>query len=683
MELSFEEKLLNAIKKDDLKAFDSLSERGNLGSCRLGRFPVLSLLYLFGARKIISAYELAYLKISSWEELAEPICLSEIFSAKAGKCLRLYLDEIVSPLEMLLILDKTGKVKKNYPIAKPSEAIRKRLKSIYYIKYSSDIVYKGTEIELERRPLNRREKKRIALAALGCLLILAIIVATPVTLTALLPNRAAGEITKLKHIDFSSDREYIVLKDIVLPDNFHVDEVNCSFKGGGGKLIFGKGATLGKFNGALTDITVDTCGSPMFERCTNLARLKNVTINVFADVEAHDDSGFVAITNYGIFDGIRLNVRGKADISLDQAPTEEDDGIIFGGIVANNVYALASTYQRVYGEIRNADVNYYDFSLKGNLNANASFGGIAGLNNAIIEDCSVYGEISSDTVDLGGACYVNNYRISRVTNEASLFELAEDGGWTTVVGGIVIENANVVENCVNLGNISAQSAASAICGGIAARSYWRTDLCVSTGEISVLAKSAYVGGIYGRSELIVYNDGKSIGVADRCLSAAKINVSLTSNEDISCIGGVGGFVVSRISVPAEDENGSPVEDENGDIVYETVYVGGGGVTNSIFIGEMSGNFDWFGCILGMCDSRLYETNYYFSGSNRIANFEGNSYAIGNFSAFGALLLEDDSLVRTADKGAAPADIEAIKNSQLYAEIMSAVNYDGNLANAVA
>ena len=64
-----EEKLLQAIEKDDIKAFDAMMEEGSCGGYRLGRFPVLSLLYLYHARKILSFYEEKFLKISTWKEL--------------------------------------------------------------------------------------------------------------------------------------------------------------------------------------------------------------------------------------------------------------------------------------------------------------------------------------------------------------------------------------------------------------------------------------------------------------------------------------------------------------------------------------------------------------------------------------------------------------------------------------
>ena len=135
MSQTIEERLLQAIKKDDIKAFDALMERAQCGAYRLGRFPTLSLLYLYNSRKILKKYEESFLKITAFEALREPAELSKKFSSKAGKCLRLYLNEIVSPIETLLILDKTKRLTKVFPLTKPSSSVKGRLRSIYYIKY--------------------------------------------------------------------------------------------------------------------------------------------------------------------------------------------------------------------------------------------------------------------------------------------------------------------------------------------------------------------------------------------------------------------------------------------------------------------------------------------------------------------------------------------------------------------
>src|SRR5574344_811624 len=105
----FYAELYSAVKTDDLKKFDGYTvDSGGCGNICYGRFPVLSLIVLFGAKKLFRKYAETFFKCSDYVTVPEPADASVAFAARAGKCLRLYLDaETVSPLEMLMILDKT------------------------------------------------------------------------------------------------------------------------------------------------------------------------------------------------------------------------------------------------------------------------------------------------------------------------------------------------------------------------------------------------------------------------------------------------------------------------------------------------------------------------------------------------------------------------------------------------
>ena len=668
---AFEQKLLNTVKKDDIKSFKSMMRDTNLGNLRMGRFPVLSLLYLYGARRILSAYEEGFLKISNWENVGEPIEVSQLFAKKAGKCLRLYFDEIVSPIEMLLILDRTRRVKKAYPVAKPSESVRRRLKAIYSIKYALNVSYRGTNIVLDRRPLNRREKRRLALACIGCLLILAIVIATPITAAALLPDLDAGEVTKLKHIDFSSAETYTVLKDIVIPDGYTVDTVNCSFKGGGGRLIFGKGATFGQFNGTMSDIEICTAGSPIFQACTNISSIENVLVNVEADVEASSNAAFVAVASAATFKNVKVNARGKVRAVAGETSGEQAASMLLGGIVAQNLYA-GNGAQRVYGTLENCSANYDGLSLEGELEANASFGGLVGENYGVVRGCTVTGSISAHTVDLGGACYLNAYELMDVTCVATLTQIAEDSAWTSVVGGIAIENSGSIEGCQSKCDISVTSAGDAICGGIAAQSCGHITLCASSGKIVVNSKDdAICGGIFGMSEIILDEARNTyyIGPVSKSLSTSALSV--TAGGEKSYAGGIGGVLqYGTIMQPVYGSDGNVVMDEDGKIVTTPMYFSGT-VTECVFMGSVSADFDAVGSILGVCGSNVYDENSYLMNGEKQTVFEGNIYvASSGQAAFGGAATADGDILIAPDKGAKAMSRDEISASDLYGEIIA-------------
>ena len=653
MAQTFEEALLQAIEKDDIKAFDALMEEAQCGAYRLGRFPVLSLLYLYSSRTVLSSYEEKFLKFSSWNELSEPASAVKLFSEKAGKCLRLYLNEVVSPLEMLLILDRTKKLKKIYPQTNPSKTVKSRLQTIYSLKYSLNIRFEGNQIIPDRRPLNGREKKRLITLCVSGALVAAIAVATPTTYFAVFGKRGGGDVTRLSHINFGAKTTYTLKNDITIPENYSVEKMNCTIIGGNHKLILGKNSSLGEFGGKLSDLQITTSGNPVFTVCTEDAELSNVTVNVNADVTTDGRSAFIAVENRGTFDNITLNVGGKIS-----AVEGVGDELVFGGMTAAN-----------YNKVINCTVNYSNFSLTGELTANATFGGIAGYNYGLIQDCTVSGKITAHTFDLAGACYTNYYALSGVVNRADLSQTSVDDGWSPIVGGIVIDNmpGSAVEQCLNSGNLTVTGSDLAICGGISARSYGSNKYCLSLGDITVTANAAYAGGICAMS--LVTRDGNYVyfGKADYCVSNAKIDLRL--GDGTSYVGGIGGLVQQMPLTQYKT-------DDNGKIVAETIYLGGG-VTNSFFTGEIIGDCNYRGAIVGVCGAEMYNENSYTNGGEEYHNFEGNYFLENTLPSFGAVGSTEEQNGETVDvftrvegKGATPSTQTDIENNKTFRDILA-------------
>lgn len=683
MAQSIEESLLEAIKKDDLKSFDKLTEaRLNL---RLGRFPVLSLAYLYKSEKIISAHEQMLLKFTSWEEVAEPAAISEKFTRKAGKCLRLYFDEIVSPPEMLLILDRTRQLKRIYPLAKPTSAVKGRLKSIYSIKYGLNVKFENDTIILDKRPLSYREKKNIATACLCSFLAVAVAVGAPVTAVALIPEPVAGEVTKLSQIDFNSRKEYTLKRDISLPENFEIEKFNCTINGGGNKLTVGKNVNLGVLNGSLTDVIINSSGR-VFTAVSETAVISSVAVNVNADFTVNANSSFFVGTNSGTIEGVTVNVGGTLNAFAPEAESAQD--LFIGGIALVNAYK--NSYN--YGKIKNCTVNYSDFSLAGETSVNAAIGGIVGTNNGAISGCSVTGNVAADTLDVAGVAIINNGLLSDNKNEANLLQNSAIDEWSPNVGGIVLENWSVIEYCENAGKLSAVSSfenaeatvkpvviaagiacldkgrivscvnggeliakgcSSAFVGGIAARSYSTTTNCLSRGNISCTADGARVGGIIGFSFVDYYGEA---GTAVNCISDCKIEVNATGEEQ-PFVGGIIGLI----------------QEGSFQGVEEVSYFCGR-VNNCYFTGEIVNNVGYSGNIVGVCGANVYEVNsYYYLGKEYII-FENNFYT-ANLTAFGATVAtdgKDDKFTSVEDKGATLSSSEEIINSEGYQNILKEI-----------
>ena len=691
-----EDFLLEAIEKDDIKAFDALMEQTQCGGYRLGRFPVLSVLYLYKSRRIISAYEEKFIKTTAWEAINEPTALSKAFSDKAGKCLRLYLNEVVSPLEMLLILDNTKRLKRVYPLTKPSSAIKERLKTIYSVKYSLSIDYRDDEIIIDRRPLSSREKKKIATICLCSFLAVAIAVATPITTISLLPKHTKGEATKLSQIDFSKRTTYTLKEDITIPASYKAEEVNCTVVGEGHKIVFEKGATLGKLAGKISDAQIETSGSPIFSSISEKGELSSVTVWVNADIQTSQSSAFITLANYGKIDGVTVSVSGKISAVV------ESSEVTFGGMVLGN---YTNTSRTAYGTITNCTVSYSDLNLDGETYANGAFGGIAGYNYGAIEDCTVSGSIKADTFDLAGVCIENGGLLSKVVNKADLFQTSSDDGWNPIVSGITYTNTNtvldcenigsltakstgnseegaltvsvagivvanyvqysvfgygyeceygIIEGCVNSGAINAEGNETVIVGGIVGHVCTPISYCLSSGDISAKGKTVYVGGIFGRSEILQDIYGTVYyGNTQYCISE---NIITVSAEEKAYSGGIGGYVYEGRFVNYS----------------ETLGYFGGGITNCFFLGSNTKEIDYCGNIVGASGENIYyETDLYYEDYH---NFEGNYYVDESMSACGVTVTRDENNeehfeVCLTDMGAAAATKEEIIALKAYRDIL--------------
>lgn len=661
-----EESLLQAIKKDDIKAFDALMKNARCGLYRLGRFPVLSLIYLYNAHKILSAYEEKFIKITNYEELMEPAEISKKFSAKAGKCLRLYLNEVVTPAEMLLILDNTRRLRRIYPLIKPSSAVKERLKSIYFIRNSLGVKFEGDDIILDKKPISGRMKRNIAIICACSVFAAGVGIGVPVTVNAL-------------SIDFSSGKEYTLTRDVVVRKP--LKEFNCKIKGNGHKIILKKGASLGECKGAVSDLTIESCGDAVFTTVHESATIENITVKVRAEVAATAGTAFVAVTNYGTIDGVTVNIGGRVNAL---APTAESESLTFGGIVQTNAFKTNDSY----GVISDCTVNYSQFSLSGERTADASFGGVAGINNGYVQDCTVTGSIEADTFDIAGVCSVNNGLLSGNENRATISQTSESPNWNPIASGIVLTNNNTVRYCKNAGNISAKSTCAqpeegmqlptvsvagiayinngtigaclnggsvaaegtgaVYAGGIAAQSYSLITTCVSSGDISVKGDTVYLGGILGLSLIEGYGYW---GTVDYCICESRINAAAKDDESYF-VGGVAGLVQQ--------------------VQLNSVYLGGG-VTNSYFTGECRTAVKYFGNIVGVCGAELYESNSSVSDAvGGYLSFNGNYYLNnGSGSAFGAAL-DEENFVTVEDKGATAATTEEIKQTEGYKAILKAI-----------
>ena len=124
--------LLQAIQKDDLKEFELLIQSGYSKRVSFGRFPILSVCYLYSSKKIIKKYEKELLQLNDYEIVDENNEIYIKFKSVAKRVIRIYAGKstYISPLEMLLILGKTNKLADVYKDAYKNSVIQENLSII-------------------------------------------------------------------------------------------------------------------------------------------------------------------------------------------------------------------------------------------------------------------------------------------------------------------------------------------------------------------------------------------------------------------------------------------------------------------------------------------------------------------------------------------------------------------------
>lgn len=573
----FYEKLLDAIIRDDVKSYSQCEAETFCGSFSFARFPVLSAMYLLRAKKLIRIYEEKYIKINSFTDISEsgePTVLSDSFRKIAGKCLRLYIEEIVTPCEMLLLLGEDKRLKKLYPFARPSSAVKSRLEEIYSIRYALSLKCAREEIVMDKRPMTKKERKKLLTAVISAVLSVAIVVATPFVVNVFYPfinvpdapeepnnpsdpdnpdtpsdpdnpSKPAGKyylVSDATEIDFASNNVYTLAADVTMTAET-VSKMQCTLKGDGKKITV---------SGA----------KPMFDTISETGTVENVTIDVVLSGEITSDYAVIAKYNYGTIKNVTVNISGNLSVNGTKE-TETSDGVRLAGIAVNN----GSENNRV-GTVENCTVTT-DLILKGTVESDASFSGIVANNYYLLKNSSLSGKIESETVDLAGICDTNNYLVSDCVNNAELKQTSPEQTWSPFVAGINAHNYYVVQNCVNNGALTSISTCkitgdaypTASVGGIAIDNAVGT---YSNGQSVLIYECANNGALKAQTEHANIRIG---GIVARCygnlqlaVNYGDITASSSRPSSENAVGGIAGtscgYVVGAYSKSTITLNGT-------------------------------------------------------------------------------------------------------------------------------
>lgn len=542
--------LLKSIKDDNVKKFQEYATGKTLSLC-LGRFPLLSLCYMYDSAIILDKFEDELLNVNDFIIEDEPLAIYDDFKKIAGKSLRLYTKGTrISPLEMLAIMGHSNKLRSVYTKTPKNQSIVDNLKKIYSINYNVIIEADLDKIDAPKVK-NVKEPTSIlfkfAIIAIAFSLLICCALGCSVGFIGLGTKNSPIKVAEMGIIKLNSNNALVLTSDLNSSD---------------------ESIQLNSLNGNNHSITLDTLD--FIDVLTG--SLENLTFILNLDYSVKDTNTALIKHNKGTVKNVTVVVNGKiSENSL-------YDDVYISALVGINE-----------GNIENCKI-VGNLDVIGNGEGNATYCSIAAQNYGAIKNCKTEnGDLYSENVDLCGIS-IENYGIIEhtsnnltieqrgtilsfdednrgwnpncagicVTNEGVLTDCVNNGdikgyadtneAWQIMLGGVAITNLGTITNCINSGKIMANSANCALyLGGLV--TFNKTKYVISTFDNASISGSANLGDIDGSNEgeqsgeiiiggLVSYNQGN----VSKSYNKGKQNVATASSAVY--IGGLIGISTS-------------------------------------------------------------------------------------------------------------------------------------------
>ena len=550
---NFYSEVMSAIREDNIRDFDRLLDtRRGLLSMRFGRFPLLSLMYLYDATVLINVYEERLLGTISYTLAPEDHHASTLFRRKAGHALRLYLteDDIVTPLEMLAVLDEPARL--NYLIreaVRPDQRTLTNIKKIYILHHKRPAKTDGFTVVATPRPL-RGARLALIISLIAIYLLFA--VGGAVTLRYLTdiyaqPNPILIEREFVANI--KNNASVTLTRDVVLSTPWATQDYTGTLDGDGHTLYLNNTAwdapLFGLFSGDIQNINI------VFQKIEMPSPGIDVEPTPPRTLYPEADRALLVKENKGAIKNVTLSIGGlfvhHADYTLDLTANADIEDVFFAGFCVDNFGVIADS--KIMGVLNTDTVD-----VAGVCKTNRPSGRITNTVNAMAITQTT--EHPKWNPLVAGIAYENLGTLTSCKNEAQLTaqSLSDGTAVSAVVGGIVVENANVITGCENSGELIAELTAETFpndraqvvqVGGIAVFNSSLIEHSKHTGTISasLTRGTVVVGGIVADNANDIRDGARVISSGSLCT----VTVNTKSTNSTLIVGGIAGSVAGKIS----------------------------------------------------------------------------------------------------------------------------------------
>lgn len=538
-------KFLNTVKQDDLNVFNEfIKEDENLLNICFGRIPLLSMIYLYNAKKIEKNYQEKLIHVEKYNIVEEDYDAYKKFLSYAKRSLRMYQNEdIVTPLEMLTICEEYIKLERSYSKFNKTEKIKKNIENICLNYQNRYVKVSNNQIIAPRKDFSLSTK--ILLNSLIAISLILIIVSS--IGYAIIPNMI-GDGTKDSPYLIATEKQFIkqlsenssglyykLTKDIEL-NNVSIDSFS-GYLDGNGKIL-----KISNF-GIIKE---------------NKGEISNLILDISGEHKLTQEGAFFVTQNTGKIDNVKII--GDAIIKEESSKDIYSSGLVFlnsneNGVISNIIVdSKVSVYGNGEGEISFAYISVYN---EGN------------IREVDVLDSS---EIVAQNADISAIAYTNSNIITNVENNALISQTVNVDTWNPFSTGIAINNLGKITNAVNNGTIKSISemdnaSIAVFSSGIVSRNYGTITDSVNNGVIlakSMSKNAAYVGGIAGVNAY--YSNYNLNGLITNSKTYGEL--SLLCKESTSTVGGVAAYNYCYIN-ECLSKSTFNIEDSNGEL-----YLGG-------------------------------------------------------------------------------------------------------------
>ena len=518
------------VHDDDGLMLRLLTADASLAAHSFGRFPLLSLCYMYRSRKIVRKFA-PRLRAHGGNYSVSPEYPEDYrkFRGLAGRSLRLFREGFVSYADMLAVIGDAPALRAELG-ASPSKEQSERIAKIYELTSKRKVRVKENGVSIPRsKKMNAVQITAVVLIALFGLCAaggaLGAYYAVPAAFGGDGSSDAPILVGNAEQFLFAAgdtQKRYFKLTADVVIDASAYDELNVVSD------IDCDGHT----------IRVISDGSPLFGDISG--KLRNGIFDFGeVDITYSTDSALLTRTVTGAAESITLKASGSIK------DTSGNETVYFGCLAVEN----SGSVNYVTAEL---DIEVAGASAGGESAGDSFFAGIVAVNSGSVAYCSVTENsvVRLDTADGAGIVAENkaNGRVLDSTNAASISQTSSYAMWSPNSAGVVLNNYGTVNNCINSGDVTVASEATkeaveeemdklgvsgniaVYAGGVVCTNYGTVRHSKNTGDVSASSLYSYIyaGGVAAANT--AYSGGSA--AIDNCASLGVLSMSSAEADNV-------------------------------------------------------------------------------------------------------------------------------------------------------